>query len=144
MTYIVKFEKITATAKEPTRATPGSAGFDLYADETFTLAPRAWKSVGTGLRLEIPTGFEGQIRPRSGMASKEGIAVLNSPGTIDSDYRGEVRVLLINLSAYYKTFWIGDRIAQLVIQEVPRVVFVECPVTDDTERGAGGFGSTGV
>ena len=144
MTCVIKFEKTTTTAKAPTRATSGSAGFDLYADETFSLAPRERAAVVTGIRVAIPEGFEGQIRPRSGMASKDGITVLNSPGTIDSDYRGEVRVLLVNLSAYGKSIKQGERIAQLVIQKVPSVTFVEGTVADDTERGAGGFGSTGL
>lgn len=144
MTCVVKFEKITATAQAPTRATSGSAGFDLYADEFRNIYPKERALISTGIRLKIPEGFEGQIRPRSGMAWKDGVTVLNSPGTIDSDYRGEVKVLLVNLSAYARTIQQGERIAQLVIQKVPDVAFVEGTVTDDTERGAGGFGSTGV
>jgi dUTP pyrophosphatase len=120
---------------------------DLHAclaeDETITLAPLGRTLVPTGLALAIPSGFEAQVRPRSGWALKEGVTILNSPGTIDSDYRGEVRVLLINLGAAAVTIRAGDRIAQLVVCPVARADLYEVDSLDPTSRGAGGFGHTG-
>lgn len=126
----------------PEYATTGSAGVDLRAAEPCELQPDLVFSVPTGIALEIPPGFEAQIRPRSGLASKYQITILNSPGTIDSDYRGEIRVLLISFGGWY---WIerGDRIAQLVFSRVARVNFERVGEIGETERGAGGFGSTG-
>lgn len=130
----------------PSYATPLSAGMDLRADlpASLTLAPLDRVLVPTGLFLELPAGYEGQVRPRSGMAIKHGITVVNSPGTIDADYRGEVKVALINLSHEPFTIQPGDRIAQLV---VARHETVEWQLTDNldiTDRGTGGFGSTGT
>jgi dUTP pyrophosphatase len=127
----------------PTYATSGSAAFDLRSDIAYNLHPGDRYAVPTGLSLEIPEGFEGQVRPRSGLAAKSGITILNSPGTIDSDYRGEVHALLINLSN--KPFQIGrgDRIAQMVIAPVTQATLVISDDLSETVRGVGGFGSTG-
>lgn len=126
----------------PAYATAGSAGLDLCAAESVVLEPLERKLVPTGLTVEIPAGFEGQVRPRSGLALKHGLALVNAPGTIDSDYRGEVGVILINLGRSVVELNKGDRIAQLVICPIARVDVVEGDLTA-TERGEGGFGSTG-
>lgn len=130
----------------PAYATTASAGLDLRAslERPITLQPLQRALVKTGLFLEIPTGFEAQVRPRSGLALKHGVTVLNSPGTIDADYRGEIGVILANLSD--KPFIIedGERIAQLVIAQHERAEWIEAEVLTGTKRGAGGFGSTGV
>lgn len=126
----------------PEYATPFSSGVDLRASEDLALLPGEWVSVPTGLKIEIPGGFEGQVRPRSGLAAKFGVTVLNAPGTIDSDYRGEIRVLLINLGREPFPIAAGDRIAQLVIVPVSRVSWSEEPLAESL-RGEGGFGSTG-
>ena len=129
----------------PEYATEDSAGFDLRAklSEEIKLQPMERQLVKTGLFLELPTRYEAQIRPRSGLALKKGITVLNSPGTIDSDYRGEIGVILINLSQEEFTIENGDRIAQMVIAEYQKVDFVEVDQLEDSARGDGGFGSTG-
>lgn len=127
----------------PAYATEEAAGLDLLASEAATLAPGARATVGTGLEIELPAGYEGQVRPRSGLASKHGITVLNAPGTIDSDYRGELRVLLVNLSQTDYPVGVGDRIAQLVIAPVVRATVVVTSELSATGRGAGGFGHTG-
>ena len=130
----------------PAYATIQSAGMDLRAnlDQSITLAPMQRCLVPTGLYMALPIGFEAQVRPRSGLAIKKGITVLNSPGTIDADYRGEVCVILINLSAEPFVIEDGERIAQMVIARHEQVAWEEVEVLDDTERGAGGFGHTGV
>jgi len=132
----------------PAYQTPGSAGLDLLAaiapNATLVIEPGARELVPTGLRLELPQGFEAQVRPRSGLALKNGVAVLNSPGTIDSDYRGEVAVILINLGSEPFEITRGARIAQLVVAPVTQAVFVEAADLADSARGTGGFGSTGV
>ena len=130
----------------PAYQTPSSAGMDLHAalDTAIVLEPGQRQLIPTGLRLEIPTGYEGQVRPRSGLALKRGLTVLNAPGTIDADYRGEVGVILINLSPQAQRLEPGERIAQLVFAPVVRAVLVEADSLADSERGAGGFGSTGV
>ena len=130
----------------PAYATIQSAGMDLRAnlDQPITLAPMQRCLVPTGLYMALPIGFEAQVRPRSGLAIKKGITVLNSPGTIDADYRGEVCVILINLSAEPFVIEDGVRIAQMVIARHEQVAWEEVEVLDDTERGAGGFGHTGV
>jgi len=129
----------------PAPATPGSAGADLRsaAPATVEIPPGGWRPIPTGLVLEIPDGWEGQVRPRSGLASRHGVTVLNSPGTIDSDYRGEVVVLLINHGASPYRVERGDRIAQLVIAAVAAPRWQEVAATGSTGRGGGGFGSTG-
>ena len=130
----------------PAYATPQSAGMDLRAniEEPVVLHPMERKLIGTGLHIALPEGYEVQIRPRSGLALKHGITVLNSPGTVDADYRGEVMVLLINLSD--KDFVVndGERIAQMVIAKHEQGDFIEVEVLDETERGEGGYGHTGV
>ncbi len=130
----------------PTLATPGAAGFDLQAAVTddVVVAVGARVRVPTGLTLAVPLGHEGQVRPRSGRAWNEGLTVLNAPGTVDSDYRGEVQVLLVNLGQGPVTIRRGERIAQLVVCPVPRVEVVEVESLDTTVRGAGGFGHTGA
>jgi dUTP pyrophosphatase len=129
----------------PSAASAGSAGLDLVAavEGTRVLCPRDRMLVPTGLVMEIPPGFEGQIRPRSGLAWKHGVTVANPPGTIDSDYRGEVKVLLIHLGDESFTVARGDRVAQLVVARVERVEWEEAEELAETGRGEGGFGSTG-
>lgn len=129
----------------PAYETIASAGLDLRAfiSETITLKPLERRLIPTGLFIEIPVGFEAQVRPRSGLAFKNGITVLNSPGTIDADYRGEIGVLLINLSNDSFTIESGDRIAQLVFAPVEQAVWIATEILSETHRGDGGFGSTG-
>lgn len=129
----------------PRYETELAAGMDLRADidGELTLGPMERVAVPTGLALAMPPGYEAQLRPRSGLALKHGITLLNSPGTVDADYRGEVKVLLVNLSSQPFTLRRGERIAQLVVAPVSQVSLVELTVLDDTERGEGGFGSTG-
>ncbi|HVP58283.1 MAG TPA: dUTP diphosphatase [bacterium] len=130
----------------PRQASRGASGFDLVAclDAEVALAPGEFKLVPAGICVEIPEGFEGQVRPRSGLALKNGVTVLNTPGTIDSDYRGEVAVILINLGNDTFTVRRGDRIAQMVFTQVCRPVFEESDSLEDTGRGAGGFGHSGL
>ncbi|MEM8933783.1 MAG: dUTP diphosphatase [Acidobacteriota bacterium] len=130
----------------PEQASAASAGFDLRAavEEPLTIVPGRWSAVPTGLAFEQPAGFEAQVRPRSGLARRHGVTVLNSPGTIDADYRGEVQVLLINHGTEPFTVERGDRIAQVVFARVEAVTWVEVDALTDTARGAGGFGSSGV
>jgi dUTP pyrophosphatase len=127
----------------PSYQSENAAGMDLRCSEDFTLYPNERRLVGTGLRVAIPPGYEGKVRPRSGLALKRGLSLVNSPGTIDADYRGEIGVILINHGADVVTFNAGDRIAQLVICPVARAEFVVVDQLDETERGEGGFGSTG-
>jgi dUTP pyrophosphatase len=127
----------------PRYETAGSAGMDLRADEPFTLAPGERRLVPTGLAVELPPGHEGQVRARSGLAVRQGIALVNAPGTIDSDYRGEVKVLLVNLGQEPASFARGDRVAQLVVAPVARAELVLVDDLADSARGGGGFGSTG-
>ena len=127
----------------PAYASPGAAGLDVVAAETLTLAPGQRHAVATGFAVAIPEGYEVQVRPRSGLALKHGITCLNTPGTIDSDYRGEVKVILANLGDQDFEIVRGERIAQLVPAPVQRARFHEVADLDATERGAGGFGSTG-
>ncbi len=128
----------------PAPASAGAAGLDIVAAETITLRPGSRHAVPTGFAMAIPPGFEVQVRPRSGLALNHGITVLNAPGTIDSDYRGEVKILLVNLSDDAFTIKRGDRIAQLVPAAVAAAVCAEVAALDSTERGSGGFGSTGT
>jgi dUTP pyrophosphatase len=128
----------------PTYATEHAAGMDVVAAEELTLAPGARHAVATGFAMAIPAGYEVQVRPRSGLALKHGITCLNTPGTIDSDYRGEVKVILANLGAEPFEIRRGDRIAQLVPAVVQQARFAEVEELDETVRGTGGFGSTGV
>ena len=130
----------------PQYATEQSAGMDLRAnlDEPVTLKPLERKLIPTGLHIALPAGFEAQVRPRSGLALKKGITVLNTPGTIDADYRGEIGVVLINLSQEDFIVNDGERIAQMVIARHEKADFIEVEVLDETERGEGGYGHTGV
>ena len=132
--------------ESPRPATAGAAGSDLRAavDAELVIAPGCRALVPTGFRIAIPEGFEGQVRPRSGLALRDGISVPNAPGTIDSDYRGELKVILMNLGREPFVVKRGDRIAQLVIAPVPSVEFCEVDDLDATERGEGGFGHTGA
>jgi dUTP pyrophosphatase len=127
----------------PSYASAGAAGLDVVAAEDLVLAPGARRAVATGFALAIPAGFEVQVRPRSGLALKHGITCLNTPGTIDSDYRGEVKVILANLGSDPFEVRRGERIAQLVPAPVLRATFREVEELDSTQRGPGGFGSTG-
>jgi len=130
----------------PDYATSGAAGADVCAavDRDLVIETGERAAVPTGLVLEIPDGYEGQVRPRSGLAIRHGLTVVNAPGTIDSDYRGELKVLMVNLGSESATIGRGDRIAQLVIAPVTRAVFIESSELASSERGGGGFGSTGV
>lgn len=130
----------------PAYATPQSAGMDLRAniEEPITLQPMERRLIPTGLRMALPEGYEAQIRPRSGLALKHGLTVLNTPGTIDADYRGELMVLLVNFSTTPFVVNDGERIAQMVIAKHENAGFIEVEELDETERGAGGYGHTGV
>ena len=132
--------------KPLSKATTNSAGFDLSAalDYSIEINPSNFCLVPLGFKLAIPQGYEGQIRPRSGLAIKSGISVLNTPGTIDADYRGELKVILINLGKENVTINRGDRIAQLVITKLPEISFIEKKILSSTDRSSGGFGSTGI
>ncbi len=127
----------------PCRQTQGSAGFDLCAAKDVTIPAHGFGSVNTGLAIELPDRIEAQVRPRSGLAARHGIGVLNSPGTIDSDYRGEIRVVLFNASDQDFQIRRGDRIAQIVFSNVAEVELVEADGLSETRRGTGGFGHTG-
>ncbi|CAN5314159.1 dUTP diphosphatase [soil metagenome] len=130
----------------PHYETQGSAGMDLRANlsEPVTLKPLERSIIKTGLFIELPLGYEAQVRPRSGLAAKKGITVLNAPGTVDADYRGEIGVILVNVSNEDFTIENGERIAQLVISKHERATWAEVEVLEETSRGAGGFGSTGT
>mgnify|MGYP001778813033 FL=1 len=130
----------------PAYETSGSAGMDLRAslDQPMVLEPLQRAMVPTGIHIALPEGYECQIRPRSGLAAKHGITVLNSPGTIDADYRGEIKVILVNLSNEPFTINPGERVCQMVISRYSRAEWVEVETLDETERGSGGFGHTGV
>ena len=145
-TVTVKFQRHADDVVLPDYATPGAAGMDIAAhlDNAVTLAPFARAAIATGFSMQLPSGYEAQIRPRSGLALKHGVTVANAPGTIDSDYRGEVAVILINLSQQDFTITPGMRIAQMVIAPVTHCRFEDTLQLDMSDRGAGGFGSTGL
>lgn len=143
MEVIVKVLKLNSKAQIPQYVTPRASGADLYSNENVVIHSGGKAIVGTGIALDIPEGYEGQVRPRSGLAAHAGITVLNSPGTVDSDYRGEIKVILINLGKEPVMFKKGDRIAQLVIAPVSIVTLTEVSELEDTDRGHGGLGSTG-
>jgi dUTP pyrophosphatase len=143
MRTLVKFRKVHPDAKVPTYATKGSAGFDFYACEDKFILPGNVEAVSTGLSVEIPEGFEIQVRPRSGLALKHSIGVKNSPGTVDMDFRGTICVIISNGGKSSFTVNKGDRIAQGVLAKVERAEFFEVEELSNTERGTGGFGSTG-
>lgn len=144
MEVSVKIVRDNADIQLPEYATPQSAGMDLRANEDLTIAPGDIKSVGTGLHIELPEGYEAQVRPRSGLALKKGISIPNAPGTIDADYRGEIRVILVNLGKSDFQIKKGDRIAQMVIAPVTRVIWNAVDSLESSTRQSGGFGSTGV
>lgn len=139
----VLIQRVHKNAKVPKYATPGSAGMDLHCVEDFVLPAMTRMLIPTGLKMAIPAGYEGQVRPRSSLSLKHGVTVLNSPGTIDSDYRGEVGVILANLSDSDFTAKVGDRIAQIVFAKVEQLDTAQTLVLPTTSRGGGGFGSTG-
>ncbi|HMW25066.1 MAG: dUTP diphosphatase [Cyclobacteriaceae bacterium] len=136
----------TSTNELPAYATSGSAGMDIRANlaSPVVLQPLERQLIPTGLFIELPEGHEAQVRPRSGLAIKQGITCLNSPGTVDADYRGELKVILINLSNTVQTVRHGDRIAQMIIAQVERAELIEVEALNETARGNGGFGHTGV
>jgi dUTP pyrophosphatase len=140
--------KVINKSKNPLPAyeTEGAAGMDLRADieMPITLKPLERAMIPTGLFIELPMGYEAQVRPRSGLAAKRGLTCLNSPGTIDADYRGELKVILVNLSNETQTIEQGERIAQMVIAKHERITFKVVEILEETMRGAGGFGSTGT
>ncbi|MFN3344099.1 MAG: dUTP diphosphatase [Chloroherpetonaceae bacterium] len=142
----VKFLRLHPDAQLPKYATEHAAGLDLHAcnDEEIVVQPQAVALIPTGFAIELPIGYEAQLRPRSGLALKYAISLPNTPGTIDADYRGEVKVILINHGKEPFTVKKGDRIAQMVIAKYERAAFVEANSLSDTERGTGGFGHTGV
>ena len=143
--YIARTED-AADLPLPAYMSEGAAGMDLYANvkEEVTVKKDSIKLIPTGIRIALPEGFEAQIRPRSGLALKNGISLVNSPGTIDSDYRGEIGVIVINLGENDFVVKRGDRIAQMVINRYEKVEWTECADLDETERGEGGFGHSGV
>lgn len=136
----------TSSNPLPAYATAGSAGMDLRANlaEPLTLQPFERNIIPTGLFIELPTGYEAQVRPRSGMALKQGITCLNSPGTVDSDYRGEIKIILINLSNTVQVINHGDRIAQMIIAKTERAELLLVRELNESQRGDGGFGHTGI
>lgn len=140
----LRFKRIHPDAVLPAYAHPSDAGMDLRSVDELTLAPGARALVHTGLVMLLPPQYEAQVRPRSGLALKNGVTVLNTPGTIDSGYRGEVGVILVNLGAEDFCVKKGDKIAQMVVAPVTQPTIAETDVIDETDRGAGGFGSTGV
>jgi len=139
----IKVKKLSKLAEIPAYQTEEAAGFDLHSIDDIVIAPNERKLIATGLAFDIPAGYEIQIRPRSGLAYKHGITVLNTPGTIDSDYRGEIKVLLINHSNEDFEIKVGERIAQAIIKEVIQASFEEVEELSETKRGQKGFGSTG-
>jgi len=137
------FKLLTATAKLPKKVEPGSVGFDLFADEDAFLQPGEFRAISLGLASELPYDMEGQIRPRSGLAYKYGVTVLNAPGTIDSSFRGTWKVILINHGKTNSQVKVGDRIAQVIFAPALNPYVVQATELSDSERGEGGFGSTG-
>ena len=141
---IVKVKRLVPAAKLPKYEHPGDSGADLVAVAEHTLQPMEWFAIPTGISAEVPMGFELQVRPRSGLALKHGVTVLNTPGTVDAGYRGEINVILLNLGAEPFQVTPGMKIAQLVVAPVVRGVFQEVDELSLSQRGSGGFGSTGV
>jgi dUTP pyrophosphatase len=139
----IPVELLHPLARVPVRAHAGDGGADLFSVEEVVVPPRGRRDIGTGIAVAIPEGFAGFVQPRSGLAFKHGIMLVNSPGLIDSGYRGEIRVSLYNSSKMPFAVSVGDRVAQLVIQRVEEAAFVESPMLEDTGRGRGGFGSSG-
>jgi dUTP pyrophosphatase len=144
MTVEIRVKRLNPDAKIPKAAKKGDVAFDLYSVIDYEIKPGERYAVPTGIAVEIPIGYEGQVRPRSGLALKDGITVLNTPGTIDSGYRGEVKTIMINQGDISFQITKGMRISQLAIRPVPEVTFIEVDKLSGTDRGEGGFGSTGV
>lgn len=144
MSCEIRVHRLSADVPLPAYAHPGDAGLDLAAAETVVLGQGERRAVATGLRVAIPDGYVGLVHPRSGLALRDGLTVANAPGTIDAGYRGELKVILVNLGDREVAVERGDRIAQLVVQEVVHARIVEVDDLDATPRGEGGFGSTGV
>lgn len=142
----VKITRLRKSARLPEYATIGSAGMDIYADvdSDVVIKPGEVKLIPTGIAIELPDGYEAQIRPRSGLAFKYGITLLNAPGTIDSDYRGEIKIIMINLGKEDFVVKRGDRIAQMIVSKFEKVEWEEVEKLGETERGEGGFGHTGL
>ncbi|NHB17398.1 dUTP diphosphatase [Helicobacter pylori] len=140
----IKIQKIHPNALIPKYQTEGSSGFDLHAVEEVVIKPHSVGLVRIGICLSLEVGYELQVRTRSGLALNHQVMVLNSPGTVDNDYRGEIKVILANLSDKDFKVQVGDRIAQGVVQKTYKAEFIECERLDETSRGSGGFGSTGV
>jgi dUTP pyrophosphatase len=142
----IRIKRLRPGARIPRRQTPGASGWDLHAclEEPLRLRPGQRVSVPTGLAVALPPGYELQIRPRSGLALRHGLTLLNAPGTVDSDYRGEIRVILVHQGEEEVVIRPGDRIAQMVLSRVPQAVLEEVEELDETLRGSGGFGHTGV
>ena len=141
----VRFKKLTATAHEPTHGSSWAAGYDLYADlsSSIMIQPGETKVIKTNIAVEIPAGYFGGIYPRSGLSTKQGLTLVNCVGVIDADYRGDIRVPLINLSRQWRIIDPGERVAQIIVQPCECVQWAEVPELSDTDRGSGGFGSTG-
>jgi dUTP pyrophosphatase len=144
MTVEIRVKRLHPDAKIPEAAKIGDVAFDLYSVIDYELRPGERYAIPTGIAIEIPVGYEGQVRPRSGLALKEGVTVLNTPGTIDSGYRGEVKTIMINQGSAPFQITKGMRISQLAIRPVPEVTFIEVDELSETDRGKGGFGSTGT
>ncbi len=140
----LRVKRLSPVAVVPTRSYHGDAGWDLFAAETVVIASGKWATIATGVAIELPPGTEGQIRPRSGLASENGIFVLNSPGTVDEGYRGEIKVILANLGAKPFRVTTGVRIAQLVVQRRLQIEILEVDRLSESCRGEFGFGSTGM
>ena len=140
----VRVKKLSPEARVPKVEHEGDAGFDLYSNETQTLKPMERKLIGTGISIAIPKGFEAQVRPKSGLAINHGITLLNTPGTIDSGYRGEVKAIMINLSPEEYKIEKGKKICQVVFNKIEEPELEEVEELDSTKRGKGGFGSTGL
>jgi len=139
----IKFQKLHPEAQIPSYAHIGDAGADIYAVTEVTLEPQKSAAIPTGLAVEIPIGYEIQVRPKSGLALKHGVTVINSPGTVDAGYRGEIQVIVVNLGTEAYTFAKGQKIAQLVLKPVIQASYVESEL-GNSDRGVGGFGSTGL
>lgn len=140
----IRIEQVDKELPLPRFATKGSVAVDLHSAETFTLNPGEFRKVSTGIKVAVPEGYEGQVRPRSGLAARNGISIVNTPGTLDSDYRGILYVILINHGFDYFHVKKGDRIAQLMVNKVELFDWEVTEKLDETERGEGGFGHTGV
>jgi dUTP pyrophosphatase len=140
----IKFKRLNSVGCLPSKGSKEAAGFDVNSAEEVCIRPGCRQAIKTGLAMSMPVGWECQVRPRSGLALKNGITIINAPGTVDSDYRGELLIALVNHSSEQFLVTKGMRIAQLVFKEAPQVKLVEVEELDPTDRGAGGFGSTGV